>query len=212
MGGRVPFADNFRDLSNHNGYQFEFFCERCGNGYRSRFVRDKLETGRGLLRSAGALFGGKLAELSGATEQFPWDRATNSAAKDKALAEATAMVAEEFRQCRGCGDWVCRAVCWKHEVGQCLRCSPGVVEEISRAQAAAQVRQIQEKAETIDWTADLDIARRAVVECPACHTKVDGGKFCPECGSKLAPTTFCTNCGTELREGAKFCSECGQRV
>lgn len=208
----VPFTDNFSDLSNGNGYQFEFHCERCGNGYRSAFVRSKSETGRGLLRSAGSLFGGKLADLSGATESFQWDRGTNSPAKDKALREATALISEEFRQCRGCGDWVCKPVCWNEEIGQCLRCSPSVAEEISRAQAAAQVRQIQEKAETIDWTADLDIAQRAKLECPSCHAKVDGGKFCPECGGKLTKSVFCTNCGSEMKEGAKFCNECGEKV
>ena len=209
---RVPFTDNYRDLSNQNGYQFEFVCERCGNGYRSPFVRDKMETGRGFLRGAGSLLGGKLAQLSGAAEQVQWDRGTNSPAKDKALTAATATVRDEFSQCRGCGDWVCKAVCWNHEIGQCLRCSPSVAEEVSRAQAAAQVRQIQQKAESVDWTADLDIAERAKVTCGSCGAKVEGGKFCPACGEKLTKSVFCTNCGAEMKEGAKFCGECGQQA
>jgi hypothetical protein len=208
----VPFTDNFRDLSNQNGYQFEFVCERCGNGYRSEFVRDKVNLGRGLLRSAGSLFGGKLDRISGASEQLMFDRGTNSPAKDKALREAGESVRDEFMQCRGCGDWMCKAVCWNHEIGQCLRCSPSVAEEISKAQAAAQVRQIQDKVETIDWTKDLDLEQRAKVTCPSCHAKVEGGKFCPECGEKLAVTQFCTNCGTEMKDGAKFCAECGQKT
>jgi hypothetical protein len=37
MADIVPFTDNYVDLSNDSGYQFEFRCERCGNGYRSPF-------------------------------------------------------------------------------------------------------------------------------------------------------------------------------
>ena len=209
MSERVHFTDNVRDLSNAEGYQFEFVCERCGNGYRSEFVPDKLERGKGLLRSAGSLLGGKVADLSNAASQFQWDRATNSKAKDKALAKAVEACKDEFRQCRGCGDWVCKAVCWNEELGQYLTCSPSVAEELSRAQAQAQVEQIQERVREVDWTRDIDIAERAKVTCPSCSAKIDGGKFCPECGTKLARSVFCTNCGTEMPDGAKSCGECG---
>src|SRR2546429_6194063 len=101
MGNLVPFTDNFSDLSNAEGYQFEFHCERCGNGYRSAFQRDKVEMGRGLLRAVGSLFGGQLAELSSSAEQWRYDRATNSAAKDRALGNAVEDVRDKFRQCRG---------------------------------------------------------------------------------------------------------------
>jgi len=43
--GLIAFTDNFSDLSNQDGYQFEFRCERCGNGHRSPFQRDKVATG-----------------------------------------------------------------------------------------------------------------------------------------------------------------------
>lgn len=211
MAKIVGFTDNIRDLSNQTGYQFEFVCERCGNGYRSPFVKDKKEMGRGLLRSASSLLGGKLADLSNAAETFQWDRGTNSPAKDKAMDEAVDAVRDEFKQCRGCGNWVCVPVCWNHDIGQCLTCSPSVAEEVSRAQAAAQVEQVWEKAKTVDWTENVDIATRTKVECPSCHAKIEGGKFCPECGATLAKAVFCGNCGTEETGGAKFCSECGQK-
>lgn len=212
MAGIVPFTDNFRDLSNYEGYQFEFVCERCGNGYRSPYVADAKEKGRGLLRSAGSLFGGKLQELSSAAETLNWDRGTNSKQKDKALAAAVDAVRDEFKQCRGCGNWVCVAVCWNHDIGQCLTCSPSVAEEISRAQAAAQVEQIQAAAREQDWTSSLDVAQRARLDCPSCGAKVDGGKFCPECGSSLAVEVTCEGCGTVQKAGAKFCSECGGKL
>ena len=86
MAGIVPFTDNFDDLSNMEGYQFEFKCERCGNGYRSPFVPDIKEKGRGLLRAAGGLLGGELDRLSSAADSMRWNRGTNSKAKDKARA------------------------------------------------------------------------------------------------------------------------------
>ena len=149
MGDLVPFTDNFEDLSNLQGFQFEFHCERCGNGYRSPYVKNvketAKETGRGLLRAAGGLFGGKLNDLSYAADSMMYNRETNSKAKDEALRSAVEAVRPNFKQCRGCGDWVCLPVCWNDEVGQCVNCSPFVAEEISKAQAAAQIEQIQEK-------------------------------------------------------------------
>ena len=182
--GIIAFTDNVSDRSNEDGFQFEFYCERCGNGYRSPFVTNKMSMGRNLLRGAGQLFGGGVERLGYAADQL--DRSTNSAAKDRALAAAVEAVRPEFRQCRGCGNWVCAQVCWNEEVGQCLVCSPSVVDEISKAQAAAQVEQIQEKARTVDWTKDLDIQNRAKVRCPSCSASVQGGKFCPECGERLS--------------------------
>lgn len=211
MAGIVPFTDNYSDESNLEGYQFTFNCERCGNGYRSPFVPDVKEKGRGILRAVGNFTGGGLDRISDSIDSMNWNRSTNSKAKDKALADAVEAVRPNFAQCRGCGDWVCRDVCWNDDVGQCANCSPFVAEELSRAQAAAQVEQIREKTKEVDWTADLDLQTRATVKCPACGVSVDGGKFCGSCGEKLDPTVFCTECGAKQSEGAKFCAECGAK-
>ena len=44
MAGFTPFTNNYSDLSDENGYQFEFRCDICGSGYRSEFVRSNLGT------------------------------------------------------------------------------------------------------------------------------------------------------------------------
>jgi membrane protease subunit (stomatin/prohibitin family) len=213
MAGIVAFTDNINDLSNNDGYQFEFVCERCGNGYRSPFQRDVAETGRGILRAAAGLFGGKLNRLSGAAESWQYDRNTNSPAKDKAMREAVEAVRGEFKQCRGCGNWVCGSVCWNDSIGQCRKCSPSIEEEVAKARAAAQVEQVWEKAKDVDWAATIDVEDGASVVCPHCSAKVDSGNFCPECGGRLAPRTVsCTKCGTEVDAGDKFCGECGTPV
>lgn len=213
VGNLVPFTDNFNDLSNAEGYQFEFRCERCGNGYRSAYQRDKVEMGRGMLRAVGSLFGGKLEELSYATQQWRYDRATNSPAKDKALAHAVEEVQGKFRQCRGCGDWMCVTVCWNDEVGQCLRCSPSVAEEVARAQGAAQRDQIWQAATKENWTEDVDVKTRAALDCPSCGSKTAGGKFCASCGASLSAEVKCAGCGFgKNAPGAVFCSECGSKL
>ena len=28
----IPFTGNYEDLSTDRGYQFKFYCEKCGNG------------------------------------------------------------------------------------------------------------------------------------------------------------------------------------
>ena len=43
--GMVGFTDNYQDRSTQEGYQFEFFCERCGNGYKSEFKASMLGMG-----------------------------------------------------------------------------------------------------------------------------------------------------------------------
>jgi hypothetical protein len=209
MSSIVPFTDNIRDLSNETGYQFEFVCERCGNGYRAPFVPDKVAKGRNILRAVGSITGGRLADLGYASQML--DRSTNSPAKDRALQQSVESVIGEFRQCRGCGNWVCRDVCWNDEVGQCLNCSPSVADELSRAQAAAQVEQMHAKTREIDWTSDVDLQTRVKLQCPSCQASITGGKFCPECGSQIKPAGECANCGTEVKPGTKFCPECGQK-
>lgn len=213
MGNLVPFTQNYRDLSNAEGYQFEFHCDRCGNGYRSPFQRDKVEMGRGMLRAVGSLFGGKLEELSNSAQEWRYDRATNSAAKDRALTKAVDDVSDQFRQCRGCGEWMCAALCWNDEIGQCLRCSPSVAEEVSRAQASAQRDQIWEQAQQQNWTKDINLETRAVLNCPSCGSKATGGKFCSSCGSALHVAAACGGCGfANNAPGAVFCAECGHKL
>ena len=33
----IPFTSNYTDLSSQRGFQFKFFCQKCGNGYMSTF-------------------------------------------------------------------------------------------------------------------------------------------------------------------------------
>ena len=66
MPGFTPFTNNYRDLSDDNGYQFEFVCDICGSGYRSEFQRSAIGSASSLLGGASQLIGG----LWGASSVF----------------------------------------------------------------------------------------------------------------------------------------------
>lgn len=207
--GHVPFTDNFADLSNTDGYQFEFRCERCGNGYRSAFQRDALGTGRKIAQGLGNLFGGSVYSVTNMADRL-LDRGTNSAAKDAALRTATAEIAPRFTQCRGCGQWVCRDVCWNDQVGQCVQCSPVDTETLAQLQAEARRSQMLDRLREVDLVKGMDVAASAHPRCQACGAQSAGGKFCQECGSSLVVSHRCSACQHENPSGAKFCVECGK--
>lgn len=70
------FTRNHNDLSTEAGFQFEFFCDCCGNGFKSTFKDSatfgkkqkgsKIGKGFGLL---GGIFGGELGDLGNAVER-----------------------------------------------------------------------------------------------------------------------------------------------
>src|SRR3989440_7897349 len=62
MATMVPFTNNYSDRSTREGYQFEFFCQRCGNGYSSSFQHSVTGFGGRLLRLGGDLLGGEGGE------------------------------------------------------------------------------------------------------------------------------------------------------
>ncbi|MGW5311225.1 double zinc ribbon domain-containing protein [Nocardia thailandica] len=214
MAAPVVFTSNYSDLSNDNGFQWEFRCERCSTVHRSAFQQNYLARGRGVLRSLSSLFGDRIAMLhkvSSAAETFSNSYAGGaSETRDRAFAEAVTEVGRDFRLCGGCGSWTCARICWNTAVGQCTRCSPMVGHQIAQAQAAARESQIREAAHQQDWARDHDLRTPARVACPTCAAPAAGGRFCTSCGSALALRADCAGCGHHLEVGAAFCSHCGR--
>ena len=205
--GMIPFTDNYQDKSTEYGYQFEFDCERCGNGYSSSFQKSAAGMGGGLLRAASGLFAGAFGRGASTVEEMA-DMA-RGAGRDAALKKAVEEMRPYFHQCHRCGNWVCRDVCWNEQAGLCTACSPKIEQELGALQADERVRQLQEALTTVDLTAGVDVTRAVVARCPSCMAETGGAKFCPECGTSLAPKATCSGCGTEARAGTKFCPECG---
>jgi hypothetical protein len=198
VSGMIFFTDNYQDRSTNDGYQFEFFCRRCGNGYSSSFQHSATGFGGRLLRLGGDLVGGQVGEKAA---QLGWDAewmrdGARGSTRDKALAKAVDEMKPYFHQCHRCGQWVCEQVCWNAERGLCVTCAP----------------KLNQKIQSQDWTREINYRDQGTGLCPSCGQESGGGKFCQGCGHTLAAaeTTkkFCVNCGTALT-GAKFCGECG---
>lgn len=206
----IPFTDNYQDKSTEYGYQFEFDCERCGNGYSSSFQKSAAGMGGGLLRAASGFLAGTLGRGASTIEQMA-DMARGSG-RDAALEKAVEEMRPYFHQCHRCGNWICRDVCWNESAGLCADCSPKIEQELGALQADERVRQMQDKLTAIDLTADLNLGQPIVARCPNCMAETQGAKFCPECGTSLAPVVTCRGCGTQAKVGTKFCPECGQSM
>lgn len=209
--GMIRFTENYQDLSTDRGFQFKFFCDKCGNGYMSSFQVSVTGVAGGLLHAAGSLFGGVLGRAGDGAYEI--QRAVGGKAHDDALRKAVDEGKVHFQQCSRCGKWVCPENCWNAKRGLCEACAPDLEEEMAAAQATATKEQVWEKARNqVDYTKDLDFVTEAAAFCPQCGAKTQGAKFCPECGAKLRARSDCSKCGTAVEAGTKFCPECGNKM
>jgi len=213
------FTKNYRDHSNDTGFQFEFFCDKCGNGHRSEFKTNKLGMAAQLVKAAGAFLGDYRA---GWGADHVKD-AFRGGAWDDAFGEAIAECKPRFHQCTACGQWVCPEVCWNAARGLCEGCAPDLREQAARAQAEAAVVQVREQAMASDQVRGaVDVKRdvvASVAQCPKCQSALSpGARFCAGCGSAVAAQIaapgprFCSSCGGQLGPGVRFCSGCGATV
>ena len=226
----IQFVSNYEDLSTDKGYQFKFHCDKCGNGYMSRFQPSVTGTAGSLLRAAGSIFGGWAS--SAGNSAYEVQRAVGGKAHDAALAKAVAEGKEHFHQCSRCGRWVCPEVCWNAQAGQCEECAPDYQEELASAHAQAKAdatrEQLHEKARTTDYVSQIDMSAGAVTKapqplaaqkpaasanCSSCGADVGKAKFCPECGTPTKPARVaCQGCGHEPENPTRFCPECGAKM
>jgi hypothetical protein len=214
VSDNIQFSRNYGDLSTSKGFQFEFFCDRCGDAHRTKFQPSMTGTASTLLDAANSLFGGVLgraADLSERANSATWEQA-----HDKAFAEAVEEIRPSFAQCPKCSAWVCRKSCWNGRRGLCKNCAPDLDVEMSAAQSSKAVEQAWTEAAAAQE--DLKIIGKGYDEtiqavCPHCAAALHGRpKFCPECGGKLQQAAHCTECGSKLNPGAKFCGECGAKA
>ena len=208
--GLIQFTRNHTDHSTDKGFQFEYFCDRCGNGFMSEFKPSVTGYATSLLRAAGDVFGGLFNSASAGTYEI--ERAVRGPAHDAAYREAVEQTKPHFRQCPKCAKWVCKATCWNESRSLCFDCAPDVETEIAVAQAQSTAQQIRDKVAQQDLTRHLDLTSEATALCPSCGARTEGAKFCPECGQPLRPKNECPRCGTKMEGKARFCPECGMKV
>lgn len=214
MSDKIKFVRNYNDLSTNQGYQFEFYCDRCGTGYRTRFKTSATGAVSQAVDAASSFFGGIFNNASNLTDRVHsagWEKA-----HDNAFVEAVKEVEKDFIQCPRCQEWVCREKCWNNNKGLCKNCAPDLGVEMSAAQSSHSVEEIWAHAQMAEEDKKLseenwkDVIRGS---CPKCGCSLDkNSKFCPECGEKLVSEKFCPECGQKLSGSAKFCNNCGTKI
>lgn len=215
MSDKIEFTSNYSDTSTPKGFQFEFFCNRCGTGHRTRFKPFALGTVSTALDAANSLFGGILsqaADLGERARSAAWEKA-----HDEAFIQAMQELKPDFVQCPRCSTWVCRSSCWNVRKGLCKNCAPDMGVEMAAAQAARTTEEIWAHSKMAEedraMLTEESWREGARATCPECNAPLAAKvKFCPECGAKIASSLHCTECGAKLQPGTKFCSECGTKV
>ena len=213
MAERFEFVRNYHDLSTNQGFQFEFFCDRCGSGYRTHFKPSVIGKVSEALNVASSIFGrlGSAAHVGERMRNAAWEKA-----HDEAFREAITEIKPEFIQCPHCLAGVCRRSCWNEKRGLCKHCAPDLGVEMSAAQSSRSVEEIWRHAAMSAEDKKLSAGNwreTIVATCPQCETPLGtNAKFCPNCGHQLKSQQHCTQCGAVLQPGAKFCSECGTKA
>lgn len=210
----IKFADNYQDLSQSSGvdagFQFEFYCERCNDTWRTTFKPYRSGQASGWASKAAGIFGGMLGGASSALEgvaQAGWH-----SARDEAFRGAIDDAKTHFHRCASCHQYVC-ASCFDTSGGLCHNCAPDVNVAIATSRAQGEVQGASEAAmeEGVARGKKHDVKREQQLVCPECHAETHGAKFCPECGHKMATKSSCSGCSAQIEPGTKFCPECGKK-
>lgn len=211
----ISFSKNFSDLSvSHGvnaGFQFEFYCERCGDTWRTEFTPYRSGQASGWMSKASGIFGGILGNVGSAVEglaESGWGKA-----RDEAFSAAIEKAKGHFHRCARCHQYVCDR-CWNKDKGLCLNDAPSIETEVetamSQAEVAGAVETATEEGMKRGKSRNVDKPRQLV--CPKCGALNEGARFCPECGQMLNVKLHCPGCNAELTPGTKFCPECGHKI
>ena len=190
---------NYRDISPPlgdvgAGFQFEFFCESCGDTWKTPFKPYRAGQANGVFRRFGYLFN-EFAKISVISETIyrlgraggTSIEATGSKAKATALEEALALGAQRYEKCSNCRTMVC-ANCYDEATQRCIKC---------------------DRAQGVGSQSGTSASASSTV-CPNCQTPSQGGRFCHECGFDMASThKSCPSCSATMPRQARFCTDCG---
>lgn len=187
----IRFTANHQDLSTYRGYQFKFFCDRCGNGYET--AHQASWTGL-----AGIVLGALDYLGCGGWFRSWWlagelkDYGLRGKPHDDAFARAVAECQGHFHQCPRCAKWVCPESCWNGEASLCRTCAPVLETELAahkaHALSVAAGEQALAQARSMDFGDKLPRVYGGGAEvhfCPECGTEVHSGRFCSSCGKPL---------------------------
>lgn len=214
MSTETKFANNVQDLSDRSGidagFQFEFYCQRCSDRWRTAFKPYRSAQAGGWLQKGASMFGSLLGDAGSVLNSVA--EAGWHSARDAAFKDAVEQGKAHFNRCGNCHEYVC-AQCFDGANGLCFDCAPDVKVAITRARAQGEVAGASQIAndEGQRRGAGHDVRQAMQLVCPQCRTETHGAKFCPECGFKMAQQVQCSACPTMLEPGTRFCTECGAR-
>ena len=121
MAESIEFTRNYSDISTQHGFQFEFNCDRCGNGYRTTFKPFSMGAVNDVLDTASSLLGGIFGSASNVSNRMT--EAQRERAREAALVDAVRELSTDFKQCPKCQSWVCIKTCWNNKRGLCKECA-----------------------------------------------------------------------------------------
>ncbi len=214
------FTRNYEDNSTEAGFQFTFYCDCCGDGYKSSFVESEtykrgkslrvLSQGAGVV---GGLFGGALNNLGWSvqrggdvlSERFEGQSPEWQKEHEKAFERTQNEVQQHFHRCHSCRKWVCDSD-FNEDEGLCVECAPRQEVFVAKARADAMQRNIDEAAASATvWQGKVE---SKTTICPVCQKPAGTGKFCNNCGASMALKT-CAQCGAKNALTVRFCNNCG---
>src|SRR5687768_4253700 len=99
----TAFSDNHRDLSSKLGFQFEFYCERCHDAFRSEFEYHKLGVAAKVLSVLSSFTGGIFHSIGWRSHEIAEIGHTHS--RDAAFRTALAEAQAHFNRCSRCGNY-----------------------------------------------------------------------------------------------------------
>ncbi len=206
MPGFTPFTNNYSDLSDQNGYQFEFRCDVCGSGYRSEFIRSNVGLAGSILDGASSVLGGFFGSASRVADSAK--EITDRGARDEALKKAANEIMPLFQRCPRCSMWVDEP-CGTVGRGLCVGCAPPLAPEMEAERSAVEIQQMRQ-AMAAETVFSGDTSARTTV-CTNCGKPVGSERFCSNCGTPTGQAK-CAQCGADLAPGTRFCGNCGARA
>ena len=225
----IQFVQNYQDLSTDRGFQFKFHCDKCGNGYMTRFQTSTFGVAEAALGIASNLFGGISTRRTtpSTRSSAPW----REGARRRARGGRSRKGRPTSTNAAGARAGSAQKSAGTFDAGLCDGCAPKFQQEMAAAHAQAKVNaarvQLNEAANKVDYAAGVNLSANAVMRappnapaaqsgvgaphCTGCGTALaEGVKFCPQCGvPRTAPG--CPGCGAAIQAATKFCGQCGTK-